>query len=66
MTNPALATFMDRQASMIDDLFPGQVRSYKGHVRQNGLGDTRICYFHGELKPHQIDEPWIREHWLGG
>ena len=48
----------------IDDLFPGQVQSFKGSVRNRGLGDTRICYFHGEEKPHQITHvPWVREHW---
>lgn len=50
----------------IDDLFPGQVVSYKGSVRKNGLGDARIVYFHGDQKPHQLKtEPWIRKHWLG-
>lgn len=48
----------------IDDLFPGQVQSFKGAVRDQGLGDTRICYFHGQEKPHQLQHlPWIREHW---
>jgi hypothetical protein len=51
----------------IDDLFPGQVVSYKGDVKKNGLGDARIVYFHGQEKPHQLlSEPWIKEHWLGG
>lgn len=49
-----------------DDLFPGQIVSYKGHVKKHGLGDARIVYFHGQEKPHQLNEPWIREHWLGG
>lgn len=50
----------------IDDMFPGQVVSYKGHVRKHGLGDARIVYFHGDQKPHQLkDEDWIRQHWLG-
>lgn len=50
----------------IDDLFPEQVVSYKGHVHKNGLGDARIVYFHGDQKPHQLkSEPWIRKHWLG-
>lgn len=51
--------------AVIDALFPGQVQSYKVHVKGRGLGDTRICYFHGEEKPHQ-EAPrvnWIREHW---
>lgn len=48
----------------IDDLFPGHVQSFKGRVRDRGLGDTRICYFHGQEKPHQLGHvPWVREHW---
>jgi len=47
----------------IDDLFPGQVQSYKGAVKSKGLGDTRIVYFHGEEKPHQLSEPWLTEAW---
>ncbi|HPE48704.1 MAG TPA: hypothetical protein PLR76_09910 [Hyphomonas sp.] len=49
--------------AIIDTLFPGQVVSYKGHVRQHGLGDARVVYFHGEEKPHQLREAWVREHW---
>jgi hypothetical protein len=49
-----------------DDLFPGQIVSYKGSVKKNGLGDARIVYFHGQEKPHQLmDLPWIRKRWLG-
>jgi hypothetical protein len=49
---------------VIDNIFPGHVVSYKGHVMFEGVGDARIVYFHGEQKPHQLDEPWIREHWV--
>lgn len=50
----------------IDDLFPGQVVSYKGSVRKGDLRDARIVYFHGDMKPHQLKaEPWIKKHWLG-
>lgn len=52
----------------IDDLFPGQVRSWKGGelpgVRDTGLDETRICYLHGDQKMHQIKEPWLLEHWV--
>jgi hypothetical protein len=48
----------------IDDMFPGQVVSYKGHVKKDGLGDARIVYFHGKEKPHEIDEPFVRAHWV--
>jgi hypothetical protein len=48
----------------LDDDFPGQVVSYKGHVEKKGIGDARIVYFHGERKPHQLpDHPLVREHW---
>jgi hypothetical protein len=52
-----------QEHNLIDDLFPGQVVSYKGHVKANGLGNARICYFHGREKPHELDLPWIKEHW---
>lgn len=48
----------------IDDLFPGQVVSYKGSVEKRGLGDARIVYMHGEKKAHQLGHvEWVREHW---
>lgn len=47
----------------IDDLWPGHVVSYKGHAKAHGLGDAIIVYFHGLEKPHEIDEPWIEDHW---
>jgi hypothetical protein len=49
----------------IDSIFPGQVQSYKGHVERRGLGDTRICYFHGLKKPHELKADWINKHWKG-
>ena len=51
---------------VIDDLFPDQVVSFKGHVKQHGLGNARIVYFHGEEKPHQLaGTDWIEQHWNG-
>ena len=48
----------------LDDELPGYVRSYKGHVEKHGLNDTRIVYFHGEKKPHQLRHvEWIKQHW---
>lgn len=47
----------------LDDVFPGYVQSFKGHVRDKGLGDERIVYFHGKEKPHELDLPWISKHW---
>lgn len=50
--------------AFIDDLFPGHVQSFKGAVRDRGLGDTRVVYFHGREKPHELPKVgWIAEHW---
>lgn len=49
----------------IDDLFPGQVKSYKGYVKRKGWRGVNIVYFHGLEKPHELQaqEPVIRRHW---
>lgn len=47
----------------IDDVFPGEVVSYKGHVKKHGLGGARIVYFHGHEKPNEIEDEWVKEHW---
>lgn len=48
----------------LDDIFPGQVVSYKGQVCRNGIGDARIVYFHGKEKPHELPGSKIEHHWL--
>lgn len=48
----------------IDDLFPESVVSFKGSVRDRGLRDARIIYFHGNPKMQDLtDLPWVTEHW---
>lgn len=51
--------------AVIDEIFPDQVVSYKGAVRKSGLTeDTRIVYFHGRQKPHELGHVgWIARHW---
>lgn len=59
-----LAWMREQPHALIDALFPGHVVSYKGFTKYYGLGDTRIVYFHGEEKPHQLpDVDWIARHW---
>lgn len=49
----------------LDDLFPGQIKSYKVHVQGQGVGDARIVYFHGSPKPHQLGHlPWVKKGWV--
>lgn len=52
--------------NVIDDLWPGQVISYKGEVMGRRVPlDTRIVYFHGAWKMHELGhEPFVREHWV--
>jgi hypothetical protein len=52
-------------AERLDRLYPGQIASYKCHVRPEGLGaDVRVVYFHGQPKPDELlAESWVREHW---
>lgn len=59
------ALYRAGEIDVIDDLFPGQVVSYKGHVRDYGLGEARVVYFHGRLKPHELEShvPWIADNW---
>lgn len=50
--------------NVIDDIWPGQVVSYKAHAKNKGLGDARIVYFHGEVKAHELGHVgWVRRHW---
>jgi len=48
----------------IDDLWTGQVVSYKCEVRSRGMRRARIVYFHGTPKPDALPNlQFIREHW---
>lgn len=42
------------------------IYSYKNHIKRDKslLDDARIVYFHGREKPHEIDEDFVREHWV--
>ncbi len=45
--------------------FPEElVSSYKLHARDHGIPPgCRVVVFHGRPKQHEVDEPWVREHW---
>jgi hypothetical protein len=53
-------------ATMLDDVHPGQIVSYKAHVvdHPKALERARIVYFHGKPKPHQVEDEWIKQHWI--
>lgn len=47
---------MQPEADFWQDMFPGQVLSYKAHIRPIGYipERTRIVAFHGKPKPHEM------------
>lgn len=51
------------ETDLIDDLFPGQVKSYKAQYKKEGLGNARIVYFHGNPKMHEIEDRELLDHW---
>lgn len=55
---------INRPHKIIDELFPGWVRSYKGHILKRGLRDARIVYFHGNPKPDAIKDHSVKRHWI--
>lgn len=46
-----------RKPDYVDDLFPGQVVSWKWHIKRNNYDEdkVRIVFFHGNPKPHEIE-----------
>lgn len=57
-----------RDTDLLDDLFPKQIVSYKGRVQWVGIEpETRIVFFHGMRKPHELAHiDFIAEHWIDG
>lgn len=48
----------------IDDLWPEQVVSFKQYARPRGPRGSRIVYFHGAPKMHDVlGLEWVRDHW---
>lgn len=42
---------------------PGWVVSYKSHARREVPPSAKIVVFHGSPKPHEVDHPYVRDHW---
>ena len=46
------------------DALPGQVISYKHHARNGNLPEgARVVSCHGRPRPHELDFPFVKEHW---
>lgn len=49
-------------ATFLQDIFPGEIGSYKADNMQDDPQDFSICCFHGDPKPHEVGG-WVRRHW---
>lgn len=48
----------------IDELWEGNVASYRAHVRPNGVGKARIIYMHGRMKFNELlKDPFVMGQW---
>ena len=47
------------------DLYPGQVVSYKVHCKDGLPKDARLVKFHGKPRIHDCNDPWVQEAWTG-
>lgn len=54
-----------RDVNLLDEVFPGAVMSYKGHVQYCGLEEeNKIIFFHGCVKPHDLPHVgWVARMW---
>lgn len=56
--------YFAEEMDYFQDLYPGQIVSYKRHVRRRGLSrKARIVSCHGKPRPHEIKESWVEEYW---
>jgi hypothetical protein len=51
------------KADYWQDLLPGQLVSYKSHCQSGLPKGARVVTFHGIPNPHEVFDPWVREHW---
>ena len=46
-------------------MFPGQLVSYKKHVRGGSLPEeARLVSFHGKPDPEDVDEDFVKRCWV--
>ncbi len=56
-----------KNADLLQDLFPGEFRSFKAHCHPVPPKGTKVVCFHGQPRPHNCDAAWVRDVWkIGG
>lgn len=54
---------MGENPDLLQELYPGKLRSYKVECESGIPAGTAIVFFHGHPMPHEADASWIQEHW---
>ena len=52
-----------KHADTWQDVAPGKVKSYKADKLQDGPGEAAVSVFHGNPKPSDFGEGWVKEAW---
>lgn len=62
----ALNKYSPSVPDLLDKLYPNKILSYKVHLKQNVnlLNESSLVYFHGNPKPHQLEDLWVKKYWI--
>lgn len=52
-----------KRVEILQDLYPGQLVSYKADCQVSPPPSARIVYFHGIPRPHQVKDGWVKLFW---
>jgi hypothetical protein len=53
-----------RHAEFVQDMFPGEVVDYLEECSEELPEGAKIVAFPRDPKPHEVDTPWVKEHWM--
>lgn len=56
---------LEEKPDFWQELYPGQICSFKQDCHQELPKDAKIVYFHGKPKPHnRLGKGWIKDNWI--
>jgi len=56
-----------KNPDILQEKFPGRLRSYKVECRSEIPRGTSVVFFHGYPRPHEVESGWVPEVWkIGG
>jgi len=53
-----------KNAEFVQDTFPGEIKDYLAECLPELPPNTGIVAFPRDPKPHEVDTPWVKEHWI--